>query len=101
MIIQSENQGGRDNIKNAIENEMSETYEIKVPSEIEVVIVITYMTYEEKELIEKLIKQNQVMENIKINLIKIYETRRNNRLIYNAKLEINSESYQKVIATKN
>ena len=56
-------------------------------SEIEIIIVITYMTfkYEEKEFIEKLIQQNQVMENNKINLIKTYKRRRNNRSIYNAK----------------
>ena len=69
-------------------------------NEIKVIIVITDMTfkYEEKELIEKLIKQNQVMENSKTNLIKLCETRRNKRLSYNARLKINSESYQKVIA---
>ena len=50
VIIQSENKDERNKIKNVIENKMSETYEIKVPSEIEMVIVMTHMTfkYEEK-----------------------------------------------------
>ena len=53
MIIQSENKDERNKIKNAIENKISETYEIKVPCEIEIIIVITDMTfkYGEKELI--------------------------------------------------
>ena len=50
VIIQSEYKDERNKIKNVIENKMSETYEIKVPSEIEMVIVMTHMTfkYEEK-----------------------------------------------------
>ena len=81
---------------------MSVTYEIKVPSEIKMIIDITDMTfkYEEKELIEKLMKQIQGLENSNINFIKVYETRRNNRLIYNAKLKIKRESYPKVIAAQ-
>ena len=70
-----------------------------MPSNIEMAIIITdtIFKYEEKALIEILIKQNQVVENNKINLIKIHETRRNNRLIYNAKLKINSQFYRKEI----
>ena len=45
MIIQIGNKGERDIIKNAIENKISETYEIKVPSEIEMIIVITDITF--------------------------------------------------------
>ena len=45
VIIQCENKDELDEIQNAIENKISETYEIKVPSEIEMIIVITDMTF--------------------------------------------------------
>ena len=86
----------------AIENEMSEKYEVKIPNNIEMTIVLTDMTfkYSENELISKLNKQNNILENSKIEIIKIFETKRNNGTIYNAKLKINNESYIKVISAQ-
>ena len=96
VVIQSENVDEREKIKNAIENEMSEGYEIKVPNKIELSIIITELTfkYGNNEIIEKLKKQNQILENSNLEIIKVYETRRNNRSIFNAKLQIDKETFK-------
>lgn len=41
IVIQSENDEERQKIKNAIENKMSDTYEIKAPDENDMSIIIT------------------------------------------------------------
>ena len=53
---------------------------------------------QENEIIEKLKNQNEILKDSKIELIKIYEYKRFNRTIFNAKLKINNKSYPKVIS---
>ena len=45
----------------------------------------------EKDLIDKLQKQNGVLENSAMEVIKIFETRRKSRTIFNARLKIDHE----------
>ena len=53
-------------------------------------IIITDMDFKlpEKDLIDKLKKQNGVLENSEIEVIKIFETRRKSRTIFNARIKI-------------
>lgn len=102
LVIQSENVEERDKIKSAIQNGLGDNYEIRVPNQIDMHIVITDMNFkiDEKEIVVKLKKQNQILENSEIDIVKLFETKRFNRKIYNAKVKIDNESYKNVMAEK-
>ena len=72
---------------------------IKVPKQVEMQIIITDLDFKlaEKDLIDKLKKQNGVLENSEMEVIKIFETRRKGRTIFNARIKIDLESYNRVI----
>ena len=76
LVIQSENVEERVKIKEAIEIQISKDYEIKVPKEVGMKIIITDMNFkmQEYKIIEKLKKQNEILKDNKIELIKIYES---------------------------
>lgn len=99
VVIQSENIVEREKIKKAIQNEISDKYEIKVPNEISMQIIVTDMSFKipEKDLVEKLKKQNEDLKNSEIEIIKMFETKRYNKTVYNAKVKIDNDSYKKVI----
>lgn len=99
MIIQSETNEEREKIKTAIQNGMSEEYEIKVPDSNEMSVTITDMTfkYTENEIIEKIKKQNNMLKDSEIKPVRFYEFKRNNKVIYNAKIQIDNESYTKIL----
>lgn len=99
IIIQSENSEERDKIKNAVEEKLTEKYEIKVPRPVDLKIKIVDMTfkYEDKEIVEKLKKQNQCIESAEIKIINKYETTKKNKTTYNAILNVDSDSYKKII----
>ena len=67
MVIQIENDEERIKIKSAIEKEMSEGYEIKVPRPIEMKIYITdtIFKYNENEVMDKL--KNKIIYYEKVN----------------------------------
>ena len=48
----------------------------------------------EKDLIDKLKKQNGVLENCAIEIIKIFETKRKSRTIFNTRIKTDQESYK-------
>lgn len=102
IVIQSENIEEREKIKNAIENKMNEKYEIKMPNPLNTTVIVANMTfkYETNELIEKLKKQNPVLESSELELIKYIEVKRNNRTTYNVKLKIDAESFIKVLTAR-
>lgn len=102
IIIQTENNEEREKVKEAIQKEMSEDYEIKVPSPIEMTIAITDMSfkYSETELIEKLKTQNPMIKDGEISIIRLYEFKRYNKPVYNAKLKIDNDSYKKVMSAQ-
>lgn len=102
LVIQSENKEEREKIKHAIQNEMSENYEIKIPNQIDMQILITDMNFKmtESEIMEKLIKQNPILETSKMEIVKLFETNRYNRKVYNARIKIDNDSYTKVIEEK-
>ena len=56
-----------------MENEISKDYEIKVPSQVEMQIIITdtHFKLPEKDLIDKLKKQNGVLKNSAMEITKI------------------------------
>ena len=62
--------------------------------------IITDMNFkmQENEIIEQLKKQNEILKDSKIELIKIYESKRFNRTIFNTKLKKDNESYPKVVS---
>lgn len=99
VVIQSENEEEREKIKTAIEDKLNEGYEIKVPSPIEMKINITGMSfnYGENDLLEKLKKQNPIINDGVFKVIKQYEYKRNNRKIYSAIIQADSESYSKML----
>lgn len=102
VVIQSENSEEREKIKNAIENELNDGYEIKVPKPIELRVKITDMTFvhEEKEIIEKLKKQNPSISNAEFKIIEKYEIKRNNKKIYNVKMAVDNETYTKMMEAR-
>ena len=85
-----------------MENEISKDYEINVPKQVEMHIVITEMDFKlsEKDLIDKLKRENGVLENSEMEVIKIFETRRKGRTIFNARMKIDQESYNRTISCK-
>lgn len=99
IVIQSENMEEREKIKTAIVNEMSANYEIKIPKEVNYQVLITDMTlkYTEDDMKNKLKRQNIIMENSEIEIKAIFETKRYNKTIYNARINIDCETYVKVI----
>lgn len=98
IIIQSENDEEREKIKSAIQDKISEQYEIRVPST-EYKIKITGMTFEynENEIIDKIKKQNPNLASTNFTFIEKYRVKRNNKTTYNVKLKIDSESYTKIM----
>lgn len=100
VIIESDNNDEREKIKKLLENKMKDDYEIKIPSSMNPRIVVVNMGYkhDDLELIEKLKKQNQILENSSLKLIKQYEIKRNNRKLYNAIIEVDPGTFPKVIA---
>lgn len=102
LIIQTENNEERERVKNAIENEMRESYDIRVPNENDMTIVITDMTFKfnENELIEKLKLQNNELKESEFKIVKSYEFKKYNRIIYNTKIKVNKETYTKVMSAQ-
>lgn len=102
LVIQSENVEERDKIKSAIQSGMGDNYDVRVPNPIDMHIVITDMNFriDEKEIVDKLKKQNQILENSEIKIVKLFETKRFNRKIYNAKVKVDNEVYKKIISEK-
>lgn len=100
MVIESENNEEREKIKNTLQTELSENYDIRVPNETKMTIVITDMSFKipENELINILKKQNPILVNSELKIIKTYDYKRKNVVINNVKLIIDKESYIKVIS---
>lgn len=98
IVIQSENDEERQKIKNAIENKMSDTYEIKAPDENDMSIIITDMSfkYTEKEIIDKIKRQNQQLQKHEMKIVKSYEFKKYNKIIYNVKILVDKEAYIKI-----
>ena len=63
-------------------------------------IIITDIDFKlsEKDLINKLKKQNGVLENSEMEVIKIILTRRKDRTIFNARIKIDQESYNRIVS---
>lgn len=99
VVIQSENDKEREKIKEALHKEISDLYEIKVPDQMDMKIKLTGMSFKftGNEIVEKLKKQNDILQGSKIEVIKFFEYKRNGRTIYNAIIKIDKESYIKVI----
>lgn len=99
LVIQSENVEEREKIKEVLQSEISENYEIKIPKDIKMQIIITGMNFKmsDNELIKKLKKQNEVMKDSIIEVVKLFETKQYNRTIFNAKLKIDNDSYPKIM----
>lgn len=99
IVIQSENNEEREKIKEVLQNEMSGSYEIKVPHQKEMKIKLTGMTFKftEDEIIEKLKRQNEILSESEIEIIKLFEYKRNGQIIYNGILKIDKDSYIKVM----
>lgn len=95
VVIQSKSNEDREKIKEVLQNEISDSYEIKVPQQMQMKIKITGMTfkYTENEIIEKLKKQNDVLNESELQVIKIFENKKSGRVIYNALLKIDKNSY--------
>ena len=77
LVIKSKNVEEREKIKEALETQISKDYEIKVPKQIGIQIIITDMNFkmQENAIIEKLKKQNEILKDSKIEMIKIYESK--------------------------
>lgn len=56
--------------------------------------------HEEKEIIEKLKKQNPSISNAELKIIEKYQIKRNNKTIYNVKLAVDNETYTKMMEAR-
>lgn len=99
IVIESEDVDERDKIKNAIEVNMGDEYEIKIPTKIKPRILISNMKFKvaKEDIIEKLKKQNSLIENSELKLISFFERKINNVVKYSAVVEIDADSFPKVI----
>ncbi|KAI8120531.1 hypothetical protein CVS40_8209 [Lucilia cuprina] len=100
VIIQSENNEEREKIKNAIQIKLNENYDIKVPSPRNLILKITDISfdYTEDEIIEKIKKQNPII-NGELKLIQKYEYKINDkRKIYTIKVIVDNDTYYKLIS---
>lgn len=62
---------------------MGEKHEVKIDNPIDLVVIITDISfkYTEEEIVLKLMKQNPIMGEKNIKLLNMFETKRNNKLI--------------------
>lgn len=99
VVIQTDNENEREKIKIAIQKEMSDGYDIMIPNTSEKKIIISDMTFKhtEMELLQKIRKQNPIVTDGQYSIIKMFEYKKFNKTIYNAKLKIDSESYHKLM----
>lgn len=100
VVVQSKNNEEREKIKNALQSELSESYDINIPDEPKMTIIVTDMSFKipDEEIIGKIKKQNIVLNNCELKLVKTYEFKKNDRTIYNAKIIVDKETYEKVIS---
>ena len=99
MVIQSESNEGREKVIQAVKNEMDEKYEIMALNQPELKIKVFAMSFKfsEEGIIEKLRKQNEILKNGVLNIVKVYEYKRNGQVFYNAILNIDNDFYAKVM----
>lgn len=99
VVIQTENEYEREKIRTVIQTGISEEYEIKIPNTSEKHIIVTDMTFKhnESELMRRMRMQNPLIENGKFSIIKMYEYKKNNKVIFNARMSVDDETYDKLI----
>lgn len=102
ILIQRENDTERNKIKSAIEKQIGEKYEVKIPKTVCEKFVISRMNFKhsDEKIIEILSKQNDCIAEGKVKVLKQYETKTRNVVYYNAIIETDPETFQRVIAAE-
>ncbi|XP_036329789.1 uncharacterized protein LOC118741922 [Rhagoletis pomonella] len=99
MIIESVNVDERDKIKEIMDTNISDGYEIKIPRDYKPKLFITGMSLGKcnDELIECLKKQNQCLEKGEVKIIRQYNVKNKNNSYYNAIIEVDEESFNNTL----
>lgn len=99
MVIDSIDESEREKIKEIMDKQMSDKYEIKIPRDYKPRLFITDMHFEKNsdELIECLKNQNKCLEQGEIKVIKQYSVKNNTKTYYNAIVEVDEGMFTSVM----
>ncbi|XP_067614444.1 uncharacterized protein [Eurosta solidaginis] len=99
MVIDSVDENERDKIKEIMDKEISNEYEIKIPREYKPRLFITGMQFEKNgdELTECLRKQNKCFEQGEVKIIKQYNVKVSHKNYYNAIVEVDVEIFTEAL----
>ncbi|XP_036325083.1 uncharacterized protein LOC118738264 [Rhagoletis pomonella] len=99
MVIDSIDESEREKIKEIMDKQMSDKYEIKIPRDYKPRLFITDMHFEKNsdELIECLKNQNKCLEQGEIKVIKQYSVKNNTKTYYNAIVEVDECMFTSVM----
>ncbi|XP_036332936.1 uncharacterized protein LOC118744201 [Rhagoletis pomonella] len=102
VVIQTENEAEREKIKKAIENKMSDRYEIKIPNVAKPRFMVYRMSFkhEDEQLRDMIKKQNECFKNGNFKILKCFETKRGNAKHYNALVETDVDAFASVLASE-
>ncbi|XP_055388350.1 uncharacterized protein LOC129616828 [Condylostylus longicornis] len=98
ILIETDSKENREKIKTELQKKMQVDYNI-IPKEIKPKIEIVHMNngFSESELIEKLKKQNEVLERAEMKIINLRTVKKFNREMKNAIIEVDKESFPKIL----
>ncbi|XP_055388117.1 uncharacterized protein LOC129616490 [Condylostylus longicornis] len=99
IIVETDDSQERKKIKSALENNLDEKYEVKIPSEIKPKIEVIHISakYSEAELKNKLKAQNLHLETSELKIMKMYKIQKQSEDKYNAIIEIDNQSFPRVL----
>lgn len=101
ILIETDTVEEREKIKLELEKKMKDKYEIKIPTDLKPRFEIIHMNnkFEDEEIIEKLKRQNSHMEISEMKIVKVYAVKKYNREVFNAVIEVDKETFPKIIST--
>lgn len=100
VIVESANVQEREKIKTAIVNNIGNNYEVKIPKKVKPEIIVTGINfkYDDDELIQRIRRQNNCVNETEIKMVKQYEVKKGDKIFYNAILEVDIEAFAKILA---
>ncbi|XP_036340117.1 uncharacterized protein LOC118749421 [Rhagoletis pomonella] len=100
VIVESKNDQERDKIKNAIETNLGNAYEVKIPKKVKPTVVVSGINfkYDNDELAQRIKRQNACLTETDIKIIKQYEKKKGSNVYYNAVLEVDVEAFTNILA---
>jgi len=102
IIIETDSKENRDKIKKELEKKINKDYEVKIPVERKPCFEIVHMnnSFTETEIVDKLKKQNGILELSDLKVLKLKEVNKLNKEMQNAIIEVDKLAFPKIIAAE-